>query len=86
MIRFEEAEEEIRQAEAELAEAEANGAVSKHILDLGRKVRRLRRELRTARRYYADAAGKQRTCYTDDREYQATRGQSIATLRKKVKA
>lgn len=86
MIRFEEAEEEIRQAEAELAEAEANGAVSKHILDLGRKVRRLKRELRTARRYYADAAGKQRTRLADDKEYQATRGETIRQLRKKVNA
>lgn len=86
MIRFEEAEQEIRAAEAELAEAEKNGASAKRCLDLGRQVRRLRRELRTARRYYNDAAKRQRTDYADDREYQATRGQTIATLRKKVGA
>lgn len=82
MVKFEEMENQIRNAEAELAEAEKSGASAKRCLDLGRQVRRLRRELRTARRYYQDAAKRQRT--TDDREYQATRGQTIATLRKKA--
>lgn len=86
MVKFEEMENQIRNAEAELAEAEKSGASAKRCLDLGRQVRRLRRELRTARRYYNDAAKRQRTDYTDDREYQATRGQTIATLRKKVGA
>lgn len=84
MVKFEDMEAEIRKAEEELAEAEKSGASAKRCLDLGRKVRRLRRELRTARRYYNDAAKRQRTDYADDREYQATRGQTIATPRKKV--
>ena len=55
MTRFAEAEEEIRKAEQELAEAEASGASSKRILDLGRKGRRLRRELWQARRFHEQA-------------------------------
>lgn len=66
MIRFEEAEQEIRKAEKELAEAEASGASSKRILDLSRRVRRLRREYRQVR-YYAEEAKRKKEIAAGER-------------------
>lgn len=83
-VKFEQAEAEIREAEKELQEAIASGASARRCIDLGQRVRRLRREYRKARQYYA-AAIKQRED-KPDKEYQATRGETIRHLRRKVNA